>query len=323
MSLTTDDPTGWPEACETQRVAIVPSDTVNGHHEVLFRFPPPIRRSAIRLGRDVASSAQSLLDASQQASLLAIAMDAPDDDDLLARVRRWVESSPADAPPSSASSAMPPSAMAPSSTAKASDVLLADAETAHIAASPRSVMTTIQGAHVFWTPRRIAVVARGDRLDTVRDALLEVAYFEGELRDIEGQLADGWPALEDDIPHAFEFDERSAARQRQLRDRFQQVVLLRARLARIAPFLLAPHVYPPTITSQVSERLRERTRIHARYECVSDQLEVFERVYEMCGQRSSDYGLTQSSIKLEWIIVVLLLAQIVLALFEILTSLQA
>ena len=95
---------------------------------------------------------------------------------------------------------------------------------------------------------------------------------------------------------------------------------LRARLARVTPFLLSPHVYPPTLASQLGERLRERLRVERREEFVSDQLEVFENVYEMCGQRASEFRHAQSVNTLELIISVLLATQILLSMFEILAT---
>ena len=86
------------------------------------------------------------------------------------------------------------------------------------------------------------------------------------------------------------------------------------------PFVLSPHVHPPTLASQIAERLRERTRMHARLEILGEQLEVFENVYESCGQRASDFMLNRSSLKLEWIIIILLLTQIVIIVFEIMMA---
>ena len=58
-----------------------------------------------------------------------------------------------------------------------------------------------------------------------------------------------------------------------------------------------------------------------RCEFLDEQIEVFEKVYDSCGQRASDFMLNRSSNMLEWIIIVLLSTQILLTGFEILTSL--
>jgi hypothetical protein len=58
-----------------------------------------------------------------------------------------------------------------------------------------------------------------------------------------------------------------------------------------------------------------------RHEFLGEQLEVFERVYEMCGQRSSDFKLARTGHMLEWTIILLLVAQLLLSGFDSITSL--
>jgi hypothetical protein len=188
-------------------------------------------------------------------------------------------------------------------------------------ADPKSLMMTLQGTQIFWNHGRLAVLAAPDRLRTITTAMIEFAFYDAELREIERKLGDAWPDLEADMPLAFEFNDQSISRRKQLLQRFQQVLLMRGRLSRIAPHVHSPHVHPATLASQVAERMKERSRMIHRHEYLEEQIEVFERVYEMCGQRSSDFMLTRSGNTLEWIIIVLLGTQILLSGFEILTSL--
>ena len=167
-------------------------------------------------------------------------------------------------------------------------------------------------AQIVWAPGRVAVLAQGDRLDSVRKALIEVSYYEAELRSLERELSGLWPDLEADAPLAFEFEEKSIRKRRHLSQRFQQILSLRARLARITPHVLHPHVHPPTLASQVGERIRERIRMTQRVEFIDGQIEVFERIYESCGQRASDFMLARRSHTLEWVIILLLLTQTIL-----------
>jgi len=96
------------------------------------------------------------------------------------------------------------------------------------------------------------------------------------------------------------------------------VLSRRADLVQLIPRLHFPPTYPPTLASQIGERVRERTRLVERAEFASQQLEVYERVYEQAGQRRNEFLLQRSSNQLEWIIILLLLAQIVLVLVEML-----
>jgi hypothetical protein len=180
---------------------------------------------------------------------------------------------------------------------------------------------TFQGTQICWTPQRCAILGAPERLESLKRAVVEVYYFESELSRIERALGESWPAMEADIPLAFEFHENSLGKQKSLQQRFQQVAVLRARLARLGPFVYSPHLHPPTLASQIAERFRERTRMMHRHEFLGEQLEVFERVYEMCGQRSSDFKLARTGHMLEWTIILLLVAQLLLSGFDSITSL--
>jgi len=186
-------------------------------------------------------------------------------------------------------------------------------------ASPSLVMS-LQHVQVVWSPARIAIVAASDRLPAVRNAVIETTYYVTELDEIENEIGAHWPQLEADLPLAFEFDEQASRQKKRLLKHFQQVFTMRTRLARMTPFLLCPHTYPPTLASQVGERLRERLRVEQREEFISDQLETFEEVYEMCGQRANDYKHARTGHTLEIIIIVLLAAEVLLAVFDYMTA---
>ena len=86
------------------------------------------------------------------------------------------------------------------------------------------------------------------------------------------------------------------------------------------PYVLTPHVYPPTLASQVSERLRDRLRQRHRVEMLQEQLEVFERIYDSLGQKATDHRASRKGHILEMVIIIMLAAQLVLSLFTILTA---
>ena len=213
------------------------------------------------------------------AELLSVPTDTPDDEDLAARAREWV-----------------------------TEVNASGVQT-----------ITFQGAVLVWGTGRAAVVAPVGRLAPLEAVLAEVAHQEAELRAAEQRLNELWPELEADAGPAFEFDDRSVRHRPRLAERYAQVLGVRARVSRLLPAVLTPHVYPPTLASQVSERLRERLRLRHRVEVLQDQLDVFERVYDACGQRASDHRLSRKGHTLEMVIIVLLAAQTVLVMFELLT----
>jgi hypothetical protein len=185
--------------------------------------------------------------------------------------------------------------------------------------TPAQLMT-FQGVMLVWAQDRLALLGPPERLEVLKPLAAELSYYEHELRELEKALGAWWPELEADSGPAFEINDKTAGQKKRLAQRFRDLLHLRARLTRILPMILTPHVYPPTLASQISERFRERTRLAHRLEVLQEQLEVYERVYDTCSQRVSDYTANRKSNILEMIIIVLLIAQVVLSLFEILST---
>ena len=273
----------WALPAGTEILRIGFTTQPRAEQKVLFRFPSGVGQTAVLLASDPAASVSPN-------ELTVLSVPAPEirlteheEEAMMHHLRHWVD-------------------------AKSQE---------H---EPASLMMTLQGARIFWKPGRVAIFAPVERLKSVCDAVVEASYYEAELSSIEHELNTSWPQLEADMPLAFEFQEKAIGRRKQLQKQFQQSLLIRGRLSRIAPHVHSPHVHPPTLASQVGERLRERTRMVHRHESLGEQLEVFERVYELCGDRASNYMLTRSGNILEWVIILLLLTQILFSGFEILTS---
>jgi hypothetical protein len=177
----------------------------------------------------------------------------------------------------------------------------------------------LQGVQVIWGPARAAILAPPERWETLRFALAEFTYFDRELRQIEQGLGKEWTTLQSDATLAFEVREQELARAEALKSRFLQVFAWRASLAQLEPHLHRPPVHPPTLASQVGERLRERTRIIERAEFIDSQLDVIERMHDLCSQRMSDFSSSRKHLILEWIIVILLAVETAILLVDYLT----
>jgi hypothetical protein len=185
-----------------------------------------------------------------------------------------------------------------------------------------AMLMTLQGAQVCWAEGRCAIMAMPSRLEAARRVLIEAAFFDLQLREVERDLAKAWPHLENDVPLAFDFDDRAAGRIKELRGRHQQALRIHARLAQVRPYVYLPHQHPATLASQIGERLRERLRLTQRQENQEAQLEVVKDIYEKCGERASDFTLASKGFKLEWTIIVLLLVQTVFWAVDILATIS-
>jgi hypothetical protein len=291
----------FPDEAEVQQIAFVPKS--GNAAKPIFEFPAPISVQAVLAGEanDSASMPKPPSDNSptnHRLSLLLIPADAGDlaGEDLLANVEGWVIGEEAHSEQEQLGQQIGNSVF------------------------PPVLMMTLQGAKVFWRNGRAAVLAHPDRMENVRLAVVESAFYELEVSAIERSIGENWPQLESDLPQAFSIDDFNVGKQNEFALRYRQSMVLQARLARIGPAVHSPHVYPATLASQMAERFRDRTRLTHRHEFLQEQIEIFERVYESCAQRSSDYVLARKGHILEWIIIILLLIQILFYAFEILTD---
>lgn len=201
--------------------------------------------------------------------------------------------------------------------------LVARAESWAAAATPGGdppLVVPLYGTHVVWSPRRAAVLGTADRLPALRAAVVDFADREAELRDVERRIAAGLEQVEADAPLAFAFDEQAVPRRRELAGRFADTVAVRRRLVTLAPVLQRPGPQPPTLAGQVGERLRDRTRVLERLEHAGEQADLLERVYTGCGDRAADYATSRRHATLEWGIILLLAAEVVLITVDLLAS---
>jgi hypothetical protein len=186
--------------------------------------------------------------------------------------------------------------------------------------TPRSQLLALQGAQILWHPQCVVVMVSPQRSATVCQAVLEGYFYEAELRGLETKLESNWDETLADGPLGFEFNSAAIPRREELAQRFQEVLQLRTRYARLTSHIVVPHVYPPTLASQIAERLRERLRMEERLDLADGKLEVQERVYELCSHRASEFMVARTGHHLEWVIIILLSFQILMWIAEILSN---
>jgi hypothetical protein len=250
---------------------------------VWWELPAPARVQVVLKARSLVDSLDRMLEPTAPLALLQIPIGPGDHAALLQRLKSWCDDSPQ-------------------------------------GGLVKTVILTLQGTQIVWAPGRVAILAPPERMATVARHIVEATYHERELRDLEGIIDAGWEGLQKDSPLAFEFPEKAVARRPELANRFQQVLGYRARYARLTSHVIVPHVHPPTLASQIGERLRERTRMVERLELLEGKLEVYERIYEMCSERSSEYMNARKGHRLEWTIIALLLIQTLLVVIELLSN---
>jgi len=192
---------------------------------------------------------------------------------------------------------------------------------AGVGAAEPPVVVPLYGTGVVWSPGRAAIVAEAAQIEPLRATVLDFTRCDATLRRLEREAGLLLDTVGDDAPCALEFDERHAHREPLLAERFLRTVAIRTELARIAPAVARPLQHPPTLAGQLGERLRERCRLAERLELLQARCEVLERVYDLCAQRIGDLATARRHLRLEWVIIVLLAAELVVLLVEVLASL--
>lgn len=184
-------------------------------------------------------------------------------------------------------------------------------ETEDVDAAP-AVSVKLRGVELRWRPGRAALECDAEQAELLLPALAEFAHYEGELRRIEDEIAQGWAAAEEDRPLAFEVTAADLRRSDEVGGRMAGALGRRMRLARMEAHLFAPDVRFSPAGQRLGEALREKAQVEARAEIVDGQLEVFEHIYEMGAQRMGEYRAAHQEAILEWVIIVLLAAEALL-----------
>jgi hypothetical protein len=182
--------------------------------------------------------------------------------------------------------------------------------------APPPVYVKYRGVELTWRPGSAMLQCDSEQAESLLSAVVEFAHYECELRRIEGEIADSWADLERDKGLAFEVTPADLKRSGIVGARMNQVLQRRIRLARIGPHLYEPEASLPAASQKLGEELREKARTEARLETVDAQIEVFEDIYEMSGQRMGEYRAARQEHVLEWIIIVLLAAEMLLMLAQ-------
>jgi hypothetical protein len=183
-------------------------------------------------------------------------------------------------------------------------------------ASGPSVFVKYRGVELIWRPGRAALQCESGQAEALISGVVEFAHYEYELRRIEREIADAWMELEQDKGLAFDVTPTDLERSGAVGERMSQALGRRIRIARIEPHLYEPQATLPVASRRLGEELREKGRIEARLEAVDGQLEVFEHVYEMSGQRMGEYRAAREEHVLEWVIIVLLAGEVLLMLAQ-------
>jgi hypothetical protein len=184
--------------------------------------------------------------------------------------------------------------------------------------APPSVVVPLYDCLVGWAAGRAAVVGPPDRLATLESTVVEFASREAELHAAEEQACHLMDAVVCDADGSVASHPPAPEFRTMLARRYVDAVAVSRRLALLAPAIHAPPTHPPTLASQLGERLRDRTRLLERHDLATEQAGLAERIAEASRQRADELAVAQKQTGLEWTIVVLLVVQTTLLVVDLL-----
>ena len=168
-----------------------------------------------------------------------------------------------------------------------------------------------RGAIVYRSGRAL-VQAPSHRADALLQALVDFAFYDNQLRQLEREVASDWHIAEGDIPLVHDVRASDLKRAKDVGAITRQTLLRRIRCSRIESRLLNPPDCLPPAARRAARRLRGRARFEQRLETLDGQLETCEYLYEMANQRLGEYTNFRREYLIEILIVVLLGAELLM-----------
>ena len=183
-----------------------------------------------------------------------------------------------------------------------------------------TTLISLQGAHLVHAPGWTVVVAAEERLELATGAAIEAAFEEASLARLERELLASWPSTREVAPLAFRATTAGLRQRASLGQQYRALVDRRETHARLGQRVLMPQAYPPTLTSQILERVRDRLRVEARHEAIGAHLDAQFEVHSQCAERLSEFDSARRGHQLELVIILVLVLQSMLWMIEVLSN---
>ena len=187
--------------------------------------------------------------------------------------------------------------------------------TAGVAADPAIETTVIElgDIHVRWRPGRLVVESEQPISTDLADALIDLAYHEGTLRDLERSLEKYESNAVADIPYSYRISTKHEAHWKKLGETIESLYTLRLAFARLEPELDRTNRKLPREDRRLLAKLKAYLNLEDRNVAFSDRLEACEDLYEGATDRINDFKAYRSGHNLEtWIVTLLVIEVVVL-----------
>jgi hypothetical protein len=191
--------------------------------------------------------------------------------------------------------------------------------TAGVAADPAIETTDVEVGdyHVRWRPGRLVVESEKPISAALTEALVDLAYHEGTLRDMERTLGTFEATAVADVPRAYRIKNEDQAHWSNFGDTMEALGLMRLKFVRLEPELDRTNRKLPRVDRRLLAKLKAYLGVDDRLAAFSDRCEACEELYEGATDRVADYRWYRGGHQLEMWIVVLLVFEVLLLVSDI------
>lgn len=172
------------------------------------------------------------------------------------------------------------------------------------------------GERVLWRPGRALVIGNPERCRELLEGLAVFAWHEGHLCRLEGETAAAWEPAQADV-ELTQLPRRAALRrQEHVNRQVRRTTLWRMAYARLESHLEKPPLQLNGAVRRLYNELAMQAEVHDRLATLDDRIEVLQDLYELAADRLGEYRYFRGELRVEWLIVVILLLEAGLSLWE-------
>jgi hypothetical protein len=170
----------------------------------------------------------------------------------------------------------------------------------------------LRSERILWRPGQALMIGPPERLQEVLPGLIEFAFYEGELRKLERETEADWEAAEVDVYLTHSVNVETLERRAHVDEMTLHVTRRRMRFARLEPCLEKASISLPGPARRLATELAMQAEVIDRLGWLDDRLEVCEDLYELANDRLSEFTYFNREFRLEFWIIVLLVAEVVI-----------
>jgi len=179
-------------------------------------------------------------------------------------------------------------------------------------AAVTNLVFTVNGHRIQWRPGRAIVQGSSESFVPTVSAIIDFAFYEGELRRLEQDLEEREAGAFEDSSHAYGISFSERASWPRFAQMSQYFCRMRLTYARLEPCLVTASRSLSPEAREVMDRLLEEADVSERLEAFSNRLEACEDLYEGAMDRIAEHRWYLGGQWLELGIIFLLLIEIIL-----------